>query len=106
MPTFKKKNRSGKTVWAYMFSLAGSTRQHRDRISKSGFATKREAEEAEALRRIEEQKKRDLAKAGNSVVGPLPTTLSMLMEEFFRQHVDEKLHPKLLSVTTNKLHTS
>src|SRR5713101_6036120 len=94
MPAFKKKNRSGKIVWAYMFSPAGATRDNRRRISKSGFSTKREAEDAEAQRRIDENQKRDLAKAGASVAGPLPKTLSMLLEEFFRQHVDQKLAPK------------
>ena len=29
-----------------------------------------------------------------SVAGPLPQTLAMLLEEFFRQHVDQKLAPK------------
>src|SRR5437016_3306079 len=94
MPTYKRKYRSGKTMWYYMFALPGSSRQHRDRISESGFSTKREAEDAEAHRRIEEQQKEDLAKVGARVTGPLPKTLSMLLEEFFRQHVDEKLAPK------------
>ena len=71
-----------------MFALPGSTRQHRDRISESGFSTKREAEDAETRRRIEEQQKEDLAKVGARVTGPLPQTLSMLLEEFFRQHVE------------------
>ena len=43
---------------------------------------------------MEEQQKRDLAKAGASVAAPLPKTLSMLLDEFFAQHVDEKLAPK------------
>src|SRR5712691_9865839 len=96
MPAFKKKNRSGKIVWGYMFSLPGATRKKRDRISKAGFATKQAAIEAEALRRVEEQKKRDIAQAGASVVAALPKTLSMLLEEFFRQHVDQKLAPKTI----------
>src|SRR5439155_27238310 len=94
MPTYKRKYRSGKTMWYFMFALPGSTRQHRDRISESGFSTKREAEDAETRRRIEEQQKRDLAKAGASVAGTLAKTLSMLLEEFFRQYADEKLAPK------------
>src|SRR5947208_1029071 len=53
-----------------MFSLAGSTREHRNRISKSGFATRQAALDAEAQRRIEEQQKRDMAKAGVSVASP------------------------------------
>lgn len=50
-------------MWGYMFSLPGSSRSNRRRISESGFATKREAEDAEARRRIEEQRKLDLANA-------------------------------------------
>ena len=96
MPAHKRKNRSGEIVWYYMFDAPGSTREERDRISASGFATKREAEDAEAIRRTEEQRTRDLAKAGVSVAAPLPKTLSMLMEEFLRQHVDEKLAPKTI----------
>jgi integrase len=95
MPTHKRKNRSGQVVWYYMFDLPGSTRGERDRISKSGFATRREAEDAEAIRRAEEQQRRDLAKAGASVAA-IPKTLAMLLEEFFRQHVDEKLAPKTI----------
>src|SRR5712691_10349358 len=94
MPAFKKKNRSGKIVWGYMFSLPGSTRAKRDRKSKAGFATKQAAIEAEALRRIEEQSKRAISKQGASVAAELPKTLSMLLDEFFSQHVNEKLAPK------------
>lgn len=96
MPVHKRKNRSGGIVWYYMFDASGSTREDRDRISASGFATKREAEDAEAIRRTEEQRKRDLTKAGASVAAPLPKTLSMLLEEFLRQRVDEKLAPKTI----------
>jgi integrase len=77
-----------------MFTLPGGTREKRDRISESGFATKGEAEDAEAIRRVEEQKKRALSNAGTSVTAKLPTTLMMLLEEFFAQHVDENLAPK------------
>jgi hypothetical protein len=95
MSAHKRKYRSGQVVWLYQFDLPGSTREERVRITESGFSTKREAEDAEAIRRTEEQRKRDLAKAGiASVAAPLPKTLSMLLEEFFRQHVDEKLAPK------------
>src|SRR5262249_2822693 len=44
----------------------------------------------------DEQRKHELAKAGASVAVPLPKTLAMLLEEFFRQHVDEKLAPKTI----------
>ena len=96
MPAHKRKKRSGEIVWYYMFDAPGSTREERDRISASGFATKREAEDAEARRRVEEKQKQDLVKAGASVAAPLPKKLSMLLEEFLRQHVDEKLAPKTI----------
>ena len=96
MPVYKRKYGSGKATWYFMFALPGSTRQDRDRVSESGFATKREAEDAEAHRRLEEQQKLELAKAGAGVASPLPKTLSMLLEEFFRQHVDQRLAPKTI----------
>jgi integrase len=96
MPAYKHKNRAGRTQWGYMYSGPGSTREKRNRISGSGYSTKREAEDAERDRRIEEGRKAELANAGSIVTGPLPRTLSMLLEEFFRQHVDEKLAPKTI----------
>lgn len=94
MSVHKRKYASGKTVWCYQFALPGATRQKRDRVFGNGFATKGEAKDAEANRRIEEHQRRDLAKAGASVATALPKTLAMLLEEFFRQHVDQKLAPK------------
>ena len=96
MPAYKYKNRAGKVLWGYQFSLPGSTRKDRKRVSKSGFATRGAAIEAEAARRLEEQQKRELAKGGASVGSELPKTLRMLLAEFFRQHVDEKLAPKTI----------
>lgn len=93
MPVHKRKYRSGQVVWYYQYDLRGSTRDGRSRISESGFSTKREAEEGEALKRSEERQRREMAKAG-SVVAQIPRTLSMLLEEFFRQHVDKNLAPK------------
>jgi integrase len=94
MPVHKYKNRAGKIKWRFQFSLPGSTRKQRNRVFGSGYATKGEATAAEAARRIEEQQKRELAKAGASVAAELPKTLSALLDEFFRHHVDEKLAPK------------
>jgi integrase len=95
MSAHKRKYPSGKVVWYYLFDLPG-TREKRDRNSASGFATKGEAQAAEAIRRIDEQQMRELVKAGASVAAPLPNTLSTLLEEFLRQHVDEKLAPKTI----------
>ena len=95
MPVFKRKYGSGKAVWRYMFSAPGSTRQDRRLIGEVGFASKQEAVDAEAKRRTEELQKYELAKAGaTTVAAALPTTFAMLLQEFFRQHAEEKLAPK------------
>src|ERR1035441_3600728 len=93
MPVYKFKSGSG-VVWYYSFDLAGSGRQGRHRAKASGFATKKEAQDAESVRRIEEQKKFEMVKAGAGLTGAVPTKLEALLQEFFRQHVDEKLAPK------------
>ena len=97
MPVFKRKYRSGKTVWRYLFSGPGSTRQDRRLVGEVGFASKQEAIDAEAKRRTNELQKYELAKAGaTAVAAVLPTTLAMLLREFFRQHAEEKLAPKTI----------
>jgi integrase len=96
MPVHKRTYRSRKVVWFYEFNLPGATRQDRIRVSGSGFATKKEAADAEVARQIEEQQKRDLAKAGASIVAAPPKTLSMLLAEFISQHAEEKLAPKTI----------
>ena len=93
MPAYKRKNPSGKTVWAYKFQPPEATRGTPP-VRKSGFATKREAEDAEATRRIEERQKYDAAKKGLGIAAPLPKTLTMLLEEFLREHAEKKLAPK------------
>ncbi|MCC7235225.1 MAG: Arm DNA-binding domain-containing protein [Bryobacterales bacterium] len=45
-----------KTAWSYVFDAPGSTRQDRRQVFESGFASKKEAQEAEAERRIKEQR--------------------------------------------------
>jgi hypothetical protein len=60
MPVHKRKYRSGKVVWFYQFDVPGSTRTPRRLVKESGFATKGEATDAEAAKRIEEQQKIDL----------------------------------------------
>src|SRR5580704_124612 len=94
MPVYKQKTRNGKTRWGYMFSLPGSTRRDRRRVNGSGFATKNDATTAEAKRRIDEQQKLYLEKAGSGVAAAPPKTLAMLLGEFFSQHVDDNLAPK------------
>ena len=94
MPVHKRKNRSGEIRWYYMFSRPGASRLDRRRASESGFTTKAEAQAAEARRRVEEQQKLEQKTNGTGVTAPTPTTLATLLDEFFRQHVDEKLAPK------------
>jgi integrase len=97
MPVFKRKYESGKTVWRYLFSGPGATREDRRLVAEVGFASKQDAIDAEAKRRIEELQKYELAKAGGaSVAAALPTTLRMLFREFFHQHAEEKLAPKTI----------
>ena len=95
MPVHKRKYESGRTSWYFKFQPTGATRGT-STIRGFGFVTKREAEDAERKRRAEEEQKYQLAKMGTAVAGPLPQTLSMLLQEFFRQHVDEKLAPKTI----------
>src|ERR1039457_2407670 len=96
MSVYKRKYASGRTVWFYQFSLPGATRQQRQRIFGSGFATKKEAADAETNRRIEERQRRDLKTAGSSIAADPPKTLSVLLQEVFAQHVDVKLAPKTI----------
>src|SRR6476620_5290470 len=93
MPVYKHTNRAGKTLWGYQFSLPGATRADRRRITGSGFATKSAATEAEILRQIDEKTKREMAERG-AETARVPTTLASLFDEFFTQHVNDKLAPK------------
>jgi integrase len=95
MPVHKRKYRSGKVVWYYQFAPPGSTRQNQNLVTGSGFATKQAAVDAEAARRIEEQNKVEMAKAGAAgVAAAMPTTLAMLLAEFMKQYAQENLAPK------------
>jgi len=58
------------------------------------FKTKKEAQDAEAARRVEEQKKYEMAAAGVVVTTELPKTLASLLQEFFKQHAEEDLAAK------------
>ena len=80
----------GRTVFDY----PGTTRENRREIRETGFATKQEAIEAEVARRIEEQKRDQMQKAGVGVTAAVPTTLGTLLQEFIAQHAQEKLAPK------------
>jgi integrase len=96
MPVLKRKYRHGKVVWRYKFDGPGSTREQRNIIEKVGFTSKKEAMEAEAARRIEEQERYEMEKAGAGVVAAVPITLQNLLDEFMAQHAKEKLAPKTI----------
>ena len=94
MSVKKRTYNSGKTVWYFIIDAPGSTRANRRQIKESGFATKNEARNAEAGRRVEEQKKYELAQVRSVVDAPLPKTLGALLKEFFQEHAEKKLAPK------------
>ena len=96
MPVSKRTYASGKTVWFFSFDAPGSTRNKRERITDSGYATKREAEAAEAKRRIEEQQKYEASLAGAKILRGAPSTLGGLLQEFILQYAEEKLAPKTI----------
>ena len=95
MPVYKRKYVSGTVLWYYKFQAPGAGRGTLP-IRAFGFASKREAADAEAKRRADEQQKYELAKAGSGVAAAPPKTLSMLFEEFFREHAEKKLAPKTI----------
>jgi integrase len=95
MAVFKRKYRGGKTVWCFVIDAPGSTREIRHQIKESGFSTKAAAEHAEAERRITEQQKYELQKAGLPDV-PLPKTLADLLRDFFAEHAEKKLAKKTI----------
>jgi len=90
MSVKKWKFRSGKASWCYVFDAPGSTREKRKQIRVTGFESKGKAQAAEAIRRIEEQKKYELAQT-QPVPETLPTTLAMLLAEFLKEHAAKKL---------------
>ena len=81
MPVYKRRYASGTILWYFKFQAPGAKRGTLP-VREFGFGTKQEAIDAEAARRIEEQKKFELAKAGAGVAAAPPRTLSMLMDEF------------------------
>lgn len=95
MAVYKRKYRSGKTVWCFTIDAPGSTRENRRQIMESGFPTKGAAENAEAERRITEQKRYQLEKAGLPDV-PLPKSLAELLKDFFSEYGERKLARKTI----------
>ena len=93
MPVYKRKYDSGTELWCYKFQPPGAKRGTLP-IREFGFATKRQAQDAERDRRVEEDRKYQLATCGGAVAAPVPTSLAMLLDEFFAQHAERKLAPK------------
>ena len=96
MATYKRRYKSGTILWYFKFQRPGAARGALP-VRGFGFATRKEAQDAEAARRAEEQQKYELAKAGSGVAAVPPKTLAMLLEEFFREHAEKKLAPKTVA---------
>lgn len=92
MAVYKRKYPSGKITWGYIFDAPGSTKANRRQIKESPFGTKKEAQDAEAKRRIEAQEEYEATLRG--ALAPPPATLRSLIEEFCNEHGDKNLAPK------------
>lgn len=77
--TYKRKSRKGKVTWAYRFDLPGSCRANRLFAYDGGFATKKAAEDAEAVKRVQ------IAAAPKSARKTLAGLLSQWMEDQHEQ---------------------
>jgi integrase len=82
------------TAWSYVFDAPGSTRTNRKQIYESGFASKKEAQDAETARRVQAQREFEL---GKNTTAEVPGSLQGLLTEFFNQHGAKSLAPKTLS---------
>jgi integrase len=90
MPVYKRTKKSGDVLWYYLFPAPGASRADRRNCIEYGFKTKKEAVEAEAVRRVKEQEVYEAAQRG-VVTAEVPKTLNQLLEEFFRQHAEPNL---------------
>jgi integrase len=90
-----KRKRRGKIDWYYKFDLTGATRESRRIIRGFGYSTRQAAVQGELSRRLTEQQKCELAKAGADVDREPPKTLGTLLDEFFK-HSRENLAPKTI----------
>jgi len=82
-----------KIAWAYVFDAPGSTRANRKQIFESGFASKKEAQDAETARRVKAQRDYELQSATPAAI---PGTLAGLLKEFFSEHGAKALAAKTL----------
>jgi integrase len=86
-----KSKATGKVTWSYVFDAPNSTTAARKQIALYGFATKREAGDAELKRRVEVQQEYEASLRGTP---PPPDTLAVLIEAFCKEHADRNLAPK------------
>lgn len=102
MPVHKRKYRDGRVVWRYKFEAPGSTRDNRTIIAKVGFATKKEAQDAESVARAEVQRKYAMEKAGGSVTAAVPTTLGGSFRSSWRSTLRRNWRPRRSSDTASR----
>src|ERR1035437_351736 len=93
MAVKKREYQSGTVVWRYTFDAPGSGRTARRQITASGFATKAEAIDAEAVGIV---KARAEYEAGQRVSGGLvnPKTFGELVQLYFAEHAEKNLAMK------------
>lgn len=84
MSTFKYRLSNGRDAWGYVYDLPGSTRENRKQVKRRGFATKREAAEAERIARTQQ------AQAD----APPAFTLARLLEDWLTEHAERNLAAK------------
>lgn len=92
MPVRKRKYSSGRIVWFYQFDHPCSTKNDRVEVKESGFASRKEAVDAETNRRLAVAKEWEEEKAKASGT---PLTLAHLLSDFFEQR-GKDLAPKTL----------
>src|SRR4051812_24547309 len=86
-----KSKATSKVTWSYVFDAPGSSRQDRKQISAYGFASKKAAQDAEAVRRVEVQAEHEAQQRGSPAA---PITLEGLLEAFWKEHAERNLAPK------------
>src|SRR5215472_9610084 len=97
MSVHKRKYRNGRVVWYYEFSAAGSSRDNRERFTESGFATWKEATDAEAARRLQVQ--REAEEAQKAATAP-QLTLGSLLSEYL---ADQERKPEGMRIASKTL---
>ena len=78
MSIHKLKLKGKRVSWYYLFSAPGSTRENRRQIKKGGFASKGEAVDGEAARRLE------ITSEAEDVPGATPKTLGAVIREWLK----------------------